>query len=315
MKPSGSFGLISITISLFVLVSCTSISGTNHPESSIELTPYQTRTPSISSSPTQPVVETLAPTLTPFVYQVVTGDTFSKIAKQHGISVESLLVANPGIAPESLKIGQNLIIPSNSEPEISIINATPEPLEIGSGFCQPSVGGTTCLIPVKNSSIQSVENVKIHVSLFGNDDQLLTSQDAILPLNILPPGQILPVAIFFNGFTNGTAVQSELVSSARLNNIDHRYLATVLQNILISISWDGLSAGIQGQIWLPENEKPATTIWLVGVAYDANHRIIGFRRWEWNGLHQPGSALPFTLTVYSLGPAIERVEMIVEARP
>ena len=61
MKPSGSFGLISITVSLFVLVSCTSISGTNRAETSIDLTPYQTRTPFISPSPTLPVVETLAP--------------------------------------------------------------------------------------------------------------------------------------------------------------------------------------------------------------------------------------------------------------
>ncbi len=52
-------------------------------------------------------------------YIVTKGDTLYEIAGKHGISLESLLKANPGVRPESLKIGQKIIIPSTGH--------TPEP--------------------------------------------------------------------------------------------------------------------------------------------------------------------------------------------
>jgi len=44
-------------------------------------------------------------------YSVVSGDTFSKIAKANGVSVSALTKANPGVAPAKLKVGQELHIP------------------------------------------------------------------------------------------------------------------------------------------------------------------------------------------------------------
>jgi LysM repeat protein len=44
-------------------------------------------------------------------YSVVKGDTLSRIAKAHGVSVSALTKANPGVAPAKLKIGQVLHIP------------------------------------------------------------------------------------------------------------------------------------------------------------------------------------------------------------
>ena len=96
---------------------------------------------------------------------------------------------------------------------------------------------------------------------------------------------------------------------------DGRYLPAVARNVLVSVAWDGRSARVQGQVFLPASSAAAKTIWLAGVAYSADGQIVGFRRWEWQGNLKPGSAQPFDFWVYSLGPAIERVEVIVEARP
>ena len=45
-------------------------------------------------------------------YTVESGDTFAKIAQKTGISLQSLLDANPGVDPRRLRIGQSIVLPS-----------------------------------------------------------------------------------------------------------------------------------------------------------------------------------------------------------
>lgn len=45
-------------------------------------------------------------------YTVKGGDTFYLIAKTFGISLESLIAANPGVQPEKLYIGQIICVPA-----------------------------------------------------------------------------------------------------------------------------------------------------------------------------------------------------------
>jgi LysM repeat protein len=45
------------------------------------------------------------------VYEIKTGDTLEKIAKEHGSSIEAILEANPGIDARRLQIGQRIEIP------------------------------------------------------------------------------------------------------------------------------------------------------------------------------------------------------------
>jgi LysM repeat protein len=50
-------------------------------------------------------------------HTVKAGDTFSSVSRRYGVSVSSLLVANPDIKPSSIAIGQKLVIPNaNSKP-------------------------------------------------------------------------------------------------------------------------------------------------------------------------------------------------------
>ncbi len=44
-------------------------------------------------------------------YTIQPGDTLGAIAAQHGVSVDDLITANPGIDPQRLQIGAEIVIP------------------------------------------------------------------------------------------------------------------------------------------------------------------------------------------------------------
>lgn len=45
-------------------------------------------------------------------HTVVSGDTFTRIATQHGVSLKALMAANPTVKPTALKLGQKIAIPA-----------------------------------------------------------------------------------------------------------------------------------------------------------------------------------------------------------
>lgn len=49
-------------------------------------------------------------------YAVQPGDTLGRIARDHGLTLDELLAANPGIEPRRLQIGQVLQLPANARP-------------------------------------------------------------------------------------------------------------------------------------------------------------------------------------------------------
>lgn len=277
------------------------------------LQPYITRTPVITSTiPIHPTPSPV-PSPTPFIYSILRGDTLSALALRFGIAVDALLSANPGLSPASLSVGQKLNIPvagQNFAPEFS---ATPAPLEIGPARCLPSAAGLVCLVSLHNPSPDALENVKVQLTLLDAAGQTRGSQEAILPLNILAQGQVLPAAAFFAGLDGQNTVQVRLLTAQPISVKDERYLRADLQNLLVKIAWDGLSANLRGQVSLPPAAQPAERLWLVAVAYDYSGQITGYRRWEASETLQPASSLPFEMNVYSLGALIERVEVQIEA--
>lgn len=277
------------------------------------LTPYQTRTPVVTIAATFPATPSPSPSPTPFIYSIARGETLSALAQRFGVSVEALLAANPGLDPGALSVGQKVNIPAQGQVFNAVSFSTPVPVEIGPARCLASADGLVCLASVRNPYPQALENVKVLVTLLDPAGQALGSQEAILPLNILAPGQSLPAAAFFSGMGGQTSAQVSLLTALRLSAGDDRYLRAESNNLLVKIAWDGLSANLRGQISLPAGSQPATRLWLAALAYDADGQICGYRRWEAGESLQPGGLLPFEMNVYSLGPAIERVELQIEA--
>jgi len=65
---------------------------------------------------------------------------------------------------------------------------------------------------------------------------------------------------------------------------------------------------------LDDPAKPANSNLVLAVAYTQDEHIAGIRRWEAAQPIANGASLPFTLSVYSMGPEIVRVEVYGEAR-
>lgn len=51
-----------------------------------------------------------------FYHVVKAGDTFYKLGQQFGVSVDALMIANPGVDPNRLQIGQTICIPKAVTP-------------------------------------------------------------------------------------------------------------------------------------------------------------------------------------------------------
>ena len=340
------------------LAACESAAPTALPSPSYSppgaLTPYWTPTPSRTPlPPEQPAAlatlpMTPAPSATPFTHMVAQGETMLGIALKYGIALEDLLAANPGVDPQFLSVGAQLVIPLGGQITEALPTATPLAAPWTGPVCYRSAeGGAWCFVLVENDQPGGLENLSAWVGLFDAQGQNAASQVAIPGLNLLPGGRALPLAAYFAPpLPEVFTAQAELLTALEVAEGDGRYLAAEVEELAVQIAPDGMQAMVNGQVWLA-GPAPAL-VWVEAVAYDVGGQVVGVRKWEGSqpcmGLFPtvtptgsptvtptaPGDAAPtgsplpmltpafctdFALTVYSLGEAIQRVDVLVEARP
>ncbi len=338
-----------------------------------DLIPFHTATPSRTLPPPTPAgTDTPAPrpptappppTATPFLHTIAKGDTLLGIALRYGVTVEDIQAANPEVDPNLLVVGTQVIVPiplaggggaGDGTPE-ALATPTPVAVELAAPVCYPqSDGGLWCLALVGNESGRTLENVSGWFSLQPPGEEAL-GQAVVMPLNILAPGAVLPVAAYFpppalqDAQTPRPAF--ELLAALPLADGDPRYARTELSMDEVEILPGGLEAVVSGIVSFPEppaptptpTYDPATTltptvtstvtpaltgtpsiagpapaarlVWLALVAYDVQDQVVGFRKWEAEVEIPYGGSLPFKASVYSLGPPIDHVDVQVEARP
>ncbi len=305
-------------ISFLLLAACAPQTSSATPIPST-LQPYQTMTPSATASGPEGLVvsfETPLPTPTPFVYVVASGDTLSQIAEKFNVSLDVLMAANPNVDPNSMSLGQKLNIPSNPKNPTGESTPTPVPFPVQQIACYPTADrGMWCFVLVHNDSNDFMENITAQVSLISNG-QTISSQTALLPLNILPPNSSMPLTVYFAPDVPSDAKpHAQILTGIRLLPGDERYLPATLQNTLVQVDWSGLSAQVSGQVVLPADAKAAKLIWVAVTAYNEAGRVVGVRRWESNAELSAGGSLPFAFMVSSVAGKISRVDFAVEARP
>ncbi len=312
---------INVLLAFLLLAGCREAEPTTPgPLSPLSLTAYATQTIPVKTPAIPTAVSTdpanAVSTPTPSTYTVQRGDTLLEIASRYGISLAELLAANPGIMPEALSIGQAIQIPA---PRAAEALPPPTTVDLGQAACYPvwrgfsSGGGLYCFVPVHHPGEGWLENIKVQVTLLDAEGRPMTSQESLLPLTGLGAGKTLPAVAFFPRVETFSAIQAQLQTAIQTDST--RYLSVELKNLLVGIAWGGLSAQVEGWVWLSADSKPASTIWLAGVAYDAGGKIVGVRRWEWSGSLAPGESLPFSFAVYSAAGGIAQVEVLAEARP
>jgi spore germination protein YaaH len=60
-----------------------------------------------------------------FLYTIKPGDTFYRLSLTYGVSVNSIIAANPGVDPNRLQIGQQIKIPRGAAPQYSVAGWVP----------------------------------------------------------------------------------------------------------------------------------------------------------------------------------------------
>jgi LysM repeat protein len=308
-----------VLICILFLVACAPQSSSG-PTVLHTLQPYFTITPSVT--PDKPdglvlSVKTPIPSPTPFTYIVKAGDTLGQIADKFNVQLDVLMAANPNVDPNGMPVGQRLRIPSNPQNPTGEATPTPVSFPVDQIACYPTVDrGMWCFVLVRNDSSNIVEDVSAQVTLLSANGSSVASLMALLPLNILPPNQSLPLSVFFApDIPLDVKPQVQILTAIRLLPGDARYLPATIQNTLVQVDWSGFSAQVNGQVFLPAGSKPAQVVWVAAVVYDAAGNVTGVRRWESPVGIQPGGSLPFSFLVSSLAGRIERVDFSVEARP
>jgi LysM repeat protein len=314
---------LSLILLLFIWITtaCSSQAEPTPSATPDPLRPYYTSTSPLLSDRTPSATPELAlASPTPLTYTVVQGDTLSGIAQKFGVSLGDLLAANPGIAAATLMIGSSLTIPTTPL-NTPVAGPTPVPLPLTQVDCWPSLDeGMWCFIAITNSTGDTLENVIAQISLVNAAGEIAATQTTMAMLDILPPGKSSALAAYFSApLPEGVTPQAQLISAVRILPTDVRYAPVTSDNVLVNVGWNGLTAQISGQAVPMSGETmpeiPAGRLWLAATAYDAKGRVVGVRRWESDAVMPAGGTLPFSFQISSMGPEIDRVELLAEARP
>ncbi len=347
MRKLAILTLLSILVS--ALSACTN--PTIPPTATITpvayITPYLSPTPSQTSPPPTPITTipiTPPPTPTPFLYVLKNDDSLLGLAYRFGVSLEQILAANPGINPHFLTIGKAIVIPIKEDEPTALPSPTLIPLQLGTPHCYPAGdGGAWCILLIKNGQDQAVENVSVWLGLYSAKGDNTASQVVVPPLNLLAAGQALPLMAYFSQpFDLGNSARAQLLTALSVEKNTKRYMPTSIQIKDVQISSTGKQAEVTGQVDLSGTVK-ASALWVMAVAYGRNGEVAGMRKWEAEadpnclaplvtGTPLPaGTAAPsatpaparklprkcqsFDLTVFSLGPLIQKIDVMAEARP
>jgi len=278
------------------------------------LNPYQsaTRTPA-PPTPTVPLptIQPLLPSPTPFTHVVQPGETLYGIALQYNISLDSLVSANPGMATGLLSIGSELIIPLGEEDELTAPTPTPYPLPQDKPACyQTGDGDLWCYTLVENNQDIPLENISLAFNLYNDDRELVLSQVAFPPLNLLFPGQRIPVGTnFSSSLADQDRISTTLLTAFPADQQDPQVL---ISDTSLEYSQENTIARISGSFQLLEGEGKESQVWIAAVGL-SDGVPAGVRKWISPDSLEAGKIYPFEFQLYSLGPGFDSVDLLAEA--
>jgi LysM repeat protein len=259
-------------------------------------------------------LETPGATPTPFAHVIKEGDTLLGIAIQYGIELADLLLANPGVNPRFLSVGEQLIVPLAGA-QGPVPTATPAPIDLSPVNCfGEATGPYWCLLTASASN--PVEGVVALVTLIDADGTPLRTEPAYSPINLLTEGGKLPlVAIFDPPVPEHAAASAIIISALRVGEVEARYPALHITVDSERFSDDGRSVSISGSVALADDQvAPESEVRIVAMALGTEGQLLGYRVVESVQVDELQLGLPFALDLRSSGPEIIEVLMLAEAR-
>ena len=239
------------------------------------------------------------------------------IAAQYGVSLDALRALNPDVNPNLLSIGQALLIPGpGGEPITSLRpTATPIPLTFSAVTCLPTATqGLTCLTAVRNPSQVTLEGLSARFDLLDAEQKVLADAVGFAPLNLLPPGETMPLAVYFPPPAPPVVHARALgLTAFQANDLENRYRPLSIRQGEERRGADGISWTVEGSVLLAaEAAGPTARVLVLAVGFGAQDEVVGYAVWESPESIGPGGAVDFRITVLSLGSPIERVRLLAE---
>jgi LysM repeat protein len=316
-----SVKIIAILGSLLFTASCVPVDTTpiSEPTATLfSMTDQSEATPTRSKN-IQATLPPTGPTATPFVHIVQQGETLLGIAIRYGVTLDELLLVNPGVDPRILSVSQEISIPGPSGEPIDFLLPTPTamPLTLGNVFCYPTLGGTNrCLVKITNMLGLDVEGISANISMFDPDGVFLGQSQANTLTRVLPPGRATVLDATFQFDTSQSfCPQAELVSAVQVSNLDSRQISVDLSNLKINRSSDRQLYQFEGLIDIEEVDYTGAviiTVQVFGYNNEAEPNGLNTLQIELESITSP---IPFELSLFSLGGDIADFEILLEAQP
>lgn len=259
------------------------------------------------------------PSPTPYLYTIVKDDTMLGIALRFGLTLDALLAANPQTDPRFLTIGNTVVIPVGEGGLPVAPSPTPLPVMLGAPLCYRQADASAwCFVQVSLPFSGTLENLSALIHLADGAGNPLGSTPANAPLNLVSSDQpALLLAYFPAPLPVNLTARAELLSALQVQPGTGRYLAVELTTLPAEIVPGGGSVRVAGEVsLLPVEALPApqAEVWVAVLAFDARGQPVGLRRWEAPQPYPAGSQVPFELEVFSLGAAVDHVQVFTEAR-
>jgi len=302
-------------------VGCSASVSAQTPAATHTLRPYLalTATSTVTLPPKPPISEaTPRPSATLFTHTIQKDETLLVVAARYGVSLEMLLAANPGINPRLLSIGQQLTIPGPEGGQLipELPTTTPFPVQISGVACYPTrTEGQMCLATVSNPGQAALEGVVVQFTLLGSTGQPESMAQANTPINLLRPGQIVPVwASFAIPWEGPNFIQATLLSAIQAAHPEERYPEVGLtERIRESLAGKTLWT-VSGEAEIAaSSDVEVRRLVVLAIGFASSGAIVGFAEAE----IEPGASsvgpIPYMLHVFSLGPPIEDVRVVAEA--
>lgn len=272
-----------------------------------------TPTPLPTPSPT--------PTPTPIIYVVNDGDTLWDVAYLNRTTVEEIVAANPDVRPETLQIGQAIVLPPPATPVFGSARATRQPIAIdvvSLRTYRTPVDTVWVLGEVRNRGDLAAENVQIEVTLLDQTGTAATTVQAWVAPGITPPGarapfsalvQVLPAALSADGAGRPVDSVASIVGGETVAALGSRYLDLAARDLVVDSAENRTTvSGTVHNI----GEESAETLTIVITLYDAQGNISGTIQLFQTEPLLPGTQRPFTASVAPPGGAVVDAGVLVQ---
>ena len=211
-------------------------------------TSFPTSTPVLAAAaPAKPIAASAVPlpSPTPWNHAVRDGETLLGIALRYGITLEALLVTNPGINAQLIRIGQLVQLPVNAS-ELRTPGGTDMPsanVAIDPPACYPTASGSTyCVASLHNNDTVPLTNIQVTFTALSAAGDTAESQAATVQVELLWPGDSAALHAWFAPGTAAASAKATLLTATAASGLAGSFARLTTSNVTFDSTGGAISA-------------------------------------------------------------------------